>query len=194
MFGGKDEETKKLREEIEELKAQLRELSEQLKAEREKDEEEHRRDERGYAVSVDLGERISEYVGSVLEGVMNSIAGELDRSVFIGPRGIRVDRHRHLEEAKVDPKKAADVMNGLAHENRIRVLEELSRGGLYASELQERLPEISASTLSSHLDILEKAGLIVQEKARGRYLITMPGRLAHRMAEQIAKQVEEGLL
>ena len=194
MFGSKDEETRKLREEIDELKAQLKGLSEQLKAEREEGEKEHRRDERGYAVRVDLGDRISEYVNSVIEGVMNSIAGELDRSVFIGPRGVRFNRPRPREEAKVDPKKAADVMNGLAHENRIRVLEELSTGGLYASELQERLPEISASTLSSHLDILEKAGLIVQEKARGRYLITMPGRLAYRMAEQISKQVEEGLL
>jgi ribosomal protein S19E (S16A) len=44
------------------------------------------------------------------------------------------------------------------------------------------------------LDVLEKAGLVVQEKARGRYLITMPGRLAYQMANEIAKQVEQNSL
>jgi DNA-binding transcriptional ArsR family regulator len=67
------------------------------------------------------------------------------------------------------------------------------RGGKYVSELQEKLAEITASTLSSHLDILEKAGLVVQEKVRGRYLITIPGRMAYRMARKLAKICQEGV-
>ena len=55
---------------------------------------------------------------------------------------------------------------------------------------QKVLKEISASTLSSHLDVLEQVGLISQEKRRGRYLITMAGRIAIKMAAQIAKRVE----
>lgn len=47
-------------------------------------------------------------------------------------------------------------------------------------------------TLSSHLDVLQEAGLIVQEKRRGRYLITMNGRLAIKMASSIAKRVDVG--
>ncbi|GAI57596.1 unnamed protein product [marine sediment metagenome] len=51
------------------------------------------------------------------------------------------------------------------------------------------MPEISASTLSSHLDVLQEAGLITQERRRGRYLITIPGRLAVKMAYQIADRI-----
>jgi len=63
-------------------------------------------------------------------------------------------------------------------------------GGKYISELQERLPEITSNTLSSHLDVLQEAGLVVQEKTRGRYLITMPRRIAYKMANKIAKLLE----
>jgi DNA-binding HxlR family transcriptional regulator len=37
-------------------------------------------------------------------------------------------------------------------------------GGKYINELQEKLSDITTSTLSSHLDTLENAGLVVQEK------------------------------
>lgn len=194
MPGGKDEDVKGLREEIEGLKRQLRGLSEQLQGQTEQGTKENRRADRGYALRVDIGDRISDYVHSMIESVMDGIAGELDRSIFAGRHGIVVGRHRPKEPVKVDPKRAADVMSALGNENRVRVLEELSSGGLYSSELQERLSEISASTLSSHLDVLEKSGLVVQEKARGRYLITIPGRLAYRMANEIAKQVEGNFL
>ena len=195
MFGGKDrdEELRRLKEEIEELKDQLRGLSEGLRGPREEPMEEERPHiDRDYALRFDLGERISDYVTSIVDSVMVGIAGELDRSIFIGPRGIRINRERRPRETvRVDPKRAATVMSALGNEHRIRILDELTSGGRYAGELQERLPEISASTLSSHLDVLKEAGLLVQEKARGRYLITIPGRLAYGMANQIAHQVEE---
>ena len=60
-------------------------------------------------------------------------------------------------------------------------------GGKYVNELQESLPEIAASTLSSHLNVLEEAGLIVQERVRGRYLITIPGRSAYKMARRVGR-------
>ena len=83
-----------------------------------------------------------------------------------------------------------DTIRALGNEHRIKVLKELTWGGLYVSDLQDTLKEISPSTLSSHLDVLQEAGLIVQEKRRGRYLITMSGRLAIKMASSIAKRVK----
>jgi DNA-binding HxlR family transcriptional regulator len=62
------------------------------------------------------------------------------------------------------------------------------KGGKYISELQNSLSEITTSTLSSHLDVLQEAGLVVQERVRGRYLITIPGRIAYKMAGTIVKQ------
>ncbi|HIE18283.1 TPA: hypothetical protein EYP75_01010 [Candidatus Bathyarchaeota archaeon] len=64
--------------------------------------------------------------------------------------------------------------------NEHRILGELASGGLYARGLQERLHDIGASTLSSHLDVLEKAWMLMQEKACGRYLITIAGGLRTR--------------
>ena len=80
-------------------------------------------------------------------------------------------------------------MSAMGNEHRITILRELSWGGMYSSDLQVVLNEISPSTLSSHLDVLEQVGLIHQEKRRGRYLITMVGRTAIKMAAQIAKRV-----
>ena len=156
--------------------------------------EEDRYSDRDYEFRFELGERISDYVTSIVDSVMNGIAGELGRSIFIVPRGIRVSKKRRRgKTVRVEPKRAADVMSALRNEHRLRILEELTFGGRYAGELQEQLSEISASTLSSHLDVLEEAGLIVQEKARGRYLITIPGRLAYRMANQIMDQIDSGM-
>jgi len=198
MFGKKNEdEIEKLKEEIEQLKKQLMKMSEILKEKSEKIEERRRYKDRARASSYvmmfdDLGERISEYVTSMVEGILNGIVGELDRTLTTGRRSGK--RPKIREHVKVDPKTVAEVMSALGNEHRIRILGELVSGGLYAGELQERLHEIGASTLSSHLDILEKAGMIVQEKARGRYLITMAGRLAYQMANEIAKQVDENAL
>jgi len=38
--------------------------------------------------------------------------------------------------------------------------------------------------------VLEEAGLVVQEKVRGRYLITMPGRTAYKMARRVTRFTE----
>jgi len=194
--GNRDEELKRLRDELESLKAQIRELSEgrrkQDEPEGQRESPKEQRDHYGPYVGPDLGERISEYVSGVVDNVVAGITGEMDRSIFIGPGGVRIMKNRRPKPGAIDPKKTATVMSALGNEHRVKILEELTGGGLYASELQEMLPEIGASTLSSHLDVLQEAGLVVQEKARGRYLITMPGRLAIRMASQIARQIDEG--
>jgi DNA-binding transcriptional ArsR family regulator len=177
------EEMKKLREEIAKLKKQLEEVTEN-------------EDRRRRGIYVDIGNRVQDYMQDVMESVAEGVHGELDKSVFIGPRGVRICRRDecHSEEDlyEVDFSKVADVMSALGQEQRLKVLKELASGGKYVNELQEKLSDITASTLSSHLKVLEEAGLVVQEKVRGRYLITMPGRTAYKMAVRVTRFLERG--
>jgi len=169
---------RRLREELASMKEQLREIAERTRRRRK-------------GIYIDIGERVGNYVQDIMEGVAEGISGELERSVFIGPHGIKVFRRRQRpERIRADPVKAASAMSALGHEHRLRILKELMHGGKYISELQEKLPEITSSTLSSHLDVLQEAGLVVQEKVRGRYLITIPGRMAYKMANRIARLIE----
>lgn len=174
------EEVRKLRQELADLKGELH------------GEQEHRR---GRGFYVDIGNNIQDYVQETMQSVAEGISGELERSVFIGPGGVKIIRtHSHQPEPitrqPADLAKTANVMNALSEEHRLGILEQLMNGGKYVNELQQSLTEITASTLSSHLSILTEAGLVVQEKVRGRYLITMPGRTAFLMAVRVAKSVE----
>ena len=177
------EEMKRLKEELTSLKEQLRDV-----AERER--------KRGRGIYIDVGNRVHDYVEDVMEGVAEGIHGELEKSIFIGPRGVRIFREgearRREEEVQVSFPKVAEVMSALGQEHRLRILGELMSGGKYISELQEKLSEITTSTLSSHLDVLQEAGLVVQEKVRGRHLITMPGRAAYKMARRVTRFLERG--
>jgi len=175
------EEMKKLKEDLAAMKEELKDMTE-------------RRKRKG--IYIDIGNRVHDYIGDVMEGVAEGIHGELEKSIFIGPRGVRIFRDRmpreREEETQVSFPEVAEVMSALGQEHRLRVLGELMSGGKYVSELQEKLSEITSSTLSSHLDVLQKAGLVVQEKVRGRYLITMPGRAAYKMARRVTRFLERG--
>jgi DNA-binding transcriptional ArsR family regulator len=189
--------TEELKEEMKRLKEELREVKEKL----EDNLIENRRRQRGYYI--DIGERVRDYVGDVMDGVAEGIQGELEKSIFIGPRGrhIRISAP-HPPEAKihagslqdaekpVDFNKTASIISALGEEHRLRILDELMSGGKYVNELQEKLSDIAASTLSSHLSILEEAGLVVQERVRGRYLVTIPGRSAYKMARRVGSFLE----
>lgn len=167
---------KKLREEMAGLKVTLREMTEnQLK--------------KGRGIYIDVGNNVRDYVDDIMEGVAEGIHGELRKSIFIGPGGVRIVKGVEPsgeEEPETDFERTSTIMSALGHVHRMKILKELMSGGKYANELEEKLPEITASTLLSHLKILEEAGLVVQEKVRGRYLITMPGRSAYKMACKIA--------
>ena len=177
------EEMKKLREELAKLKDQLRGVTE-------------REQRRSRGIYIDVGNRVHDYVGDVMESVAEGIHGELEKSIFIGPRGVRIIKEkltpREEDEGEVNFPKAAEVMSALGQEHRLKILKELVGGGKYINELQEKLSEITTSTLSSHLKVLEEAGLVVQEKMRGRYLITIPGRTAYKMATRITRFLERG--
>jgi len=175
------EDMKKLKEEIANLRNQLKDLAENQGGNR--------------GLYIDIGNPMRHYIDHVMQGVAENVQGELERSVFIGPRGLRIlrseNRAREETEANVDFSKVAQAMSALGHEHRLKILNELVSGGKYINELQEKLPEITTSTLSSHLNVLEETGFVVQEKVRGRYLITMPGRTAYQMAKQATKFLEQ---
>jgi DNA-binding transcriptional ArsR family regulator len=184
------DEMKRLKEEMQALKQQLHDMAAQSS--------EVERKRKG--IHIDINDQlagISDYVAEVMEGVNEGIRGELEKSIFIHPHrgGVVIRRnhehHRppeHIEKA--DLAKAANIMSALGQEHRLKILSELMTGGKYISDFQTALPEITASTLSSHLDVLQEAGLVVQERVRGRYLITIPGRIAYKMAAAVARQRE----
>ena len=135
-------------------------------------------------------DQLGDYIEDFVEDVMEGVAVGLEESLFINPRRHPRPRPRVHADRKLSPdeiQKSADIMGALSNEHRIKILNELSYGGLYASDFQEKLKEISPSTLSSHLDVLEEAGFIVQERRRGRYVITLAGRVAVQMAHQVSK-------
>jgi len=192
-----EEEAKQIPEEEEEQEEPVEALEEEPPEEDEwfdEDEAYYRRRKpwrgtkvRGPFLGEDFGDRLGDYIGGFVEDVMEGVTSELERSLFWEDRPER-ERPTVMSDAEVQ--RTAAVMSALGNEHRIKILKELTWGGLYASDLQDVLKEISASTLSSHLDVLQEAGLIVQERRRGRYLITMSGRLAIKMASSIAKRVK----
>ena len=180
------EEMKRLKEELNAMKQQLNNMT-----------AEHEEKRRG--IYIDVNDRlagVSDYINEVMEGVTEGIEGEIEKSIFIHPHAgqvkiihrDRADREppEHIE--KPDLNKVANIMSALGQEHRLKILQELMTGGKYIGDLQNALPEITTSTLSSHLDVLQEAGLVVQERVRGRYLITIPGRMAYKMSNMIAKQ------
>jgi DNA-binding transcriptional ArsR family regulator len=134
---------------------------------------------------------LSDYVNDVVGSVMSGISSEFERSVFVDPTGAWFDRHMARVQARsISPgeaERAATLMSAMASQHRLRILNELLFGGRYASEIESVLKDISPSTISSHLKTLEEAGLVVQESERGRYLITLPGRIAFKMATRLTR-------
>ena len=117
-----------------------------------------------------FGQSVSDYISDVVESVMSGISSEIEKSIFVDPTGAWFDRHitkvqsGTLSTAEVE--RAASLMSAMASEHRIRILTELLYGGRYAGELEGVLKDISQSTVSNHLTILQKLGLVVQEGNR----------------------------
>jgi DNA-binding transcriptional ArsR family regulator len=176
----------KLKEEVAQLREEVQRLSQAIPSEKAKHSETSGR--RGF------GESLSEYVNDVVQSVMSGISSEIERSVFVDPTGAWFDRHVAKAQARsmsvAEAERASTLMGAMASEHRLRILSELLYGGRYASEIESVLKDISPSTISGHLKILEETGLVVQEGERGRYLITLPGRIALKMATRLTRFLE----
>jgi DNA-binding transcriptional ArsR family regulator len=175
----------RLEQEITRLREEVQRISDSISAERARGTPSPKRN---------LGESLSEYVSDAVESVTSGISSEIEKSVFIDPTGAWFDRHIARVQAKSitqpEAERAATLISAMASEHRLRILNELLYGGRYASEIESVLKEISPSTISNHLKILQEAGLVVQEGDRGRYLITLPGRIALKMATRLTRFLE----
>ena len=179
-------EVSNLKDELEKLRGEVRRLSEAIP------------NQTGKSSSAfekrNVGQSISEYVNDVVGSVMSGISSEMEKSVFVDPTGAWFDRHVSRVQSRTlsaaEAQRAAGLMSAMASEHRIRILTELLYGGRYAGELESVLNDISPSTISNHLKILQEAGLVVQEGDRGRYLVTLPGRIALKMATRLGRFLE----
>ena len=141
-----------------------------------------------------FAQSLSDYVNDVVESVTSGISSEIEKSVFVDPTGAWFDRHIARVQARsitpAEAERAATLMGAMASEHRLRILNELLYGGRYASEMEAVLKDLSSSTISNHLKILQESGLVVQEGDRGRYLVTLPGRIALKMATRLTRFLE----
>jgi DNA-binding transcriptional ArsR family regulator len=180
---GSVEDFGSLKDEVAKLREQVRRISESIPTQKPKSAEP--------AGKGGFGRSVADYVNDVVESVMSGISSEIERSVFVDPTGAWFDRHMARVQARsitaAEAERAATLMSAMASEHRLRILNELLLGGRYASEIESVLKDISPSTISSHLKTLEEAGLVVQEGERGRYLITLPGRIALKMATRLSR-------
>ncbi len=148
----------------------------------------------------EYGRELGDYIKMVVSDAMRG-ANRALRSVFIGPDGarIRIDENgvrvgkSAAEAAKpVDPDEAERLLSPLASGERIRILQLLAEEPRYHQDLME-LSGLKPGTLPHHLKQLEDAGYVTQERVRGRYLITIPGRMALKLAKYLSTQMDSGI-
>ena len=171
----------KLEEEVSRLREEVHRISESISS----------RTPQSSSSKRNLAQSLSDYVTDVVESVTSGISAEIEKNVFVDPLGARLDRRISKVQSKpitqAEAERAAMLMSAMASEHRLRILNELLYGGRYASEIETALKEISPSTISNHLKTLQEAGLVVQEAERGRYLITLPGRIALKMSTRLTR-------
>ena len=144
------------------------------------------------------GREMGDYIKAVVADAMKG-ANKAMRSIFIGPDGdlftrgtehpVRPEDVEHIKP--VPPEDAERLLSPLASGERISLLYLLAEEPRYHQDLME-LSGLKPGTLPHHLKQLEEAGYVTQERVRGRYLITIPGRMALKLAEYLHYQMESG--
>lgn len=106
----------------------------------------------------------------------------------------RLKSRLHGEETKreeasdIDPEALAEFLSVLSSPERILILKLLSERDRYFSELEEELG-LGPSSLRHHLSKLMSSGLVVQERARGKYKISERGRVVFRVLVDLYSRV-----
>lgn len=148
----------------------------------------------------EYGREIGDYIKMVVSDAMRG-ANKAMRSIFIGPDGARIDigengvsvgKSAAKAVKQVPPEDAQRLLSPLASAERIHILYLLAEEPRYHQDLME-LSGLKPGTLPHHLKQLEEAGYITQERVRGRYLITIPGRMALKLAEYLHNQMISGI-
>jgi DNA-binding transcriptional ArsR family regulator len=84
------------------------------------------------------------------------------------------------EYIEFDPEKASNILKPLANAERLKILQGLYSEGKYFTDLVE-ITGLEHSPLRFHLSSLMDAAYAEQERSRGRYLITVYGKIALRL-------------
>lgn len=90
------------------------------------------------------------------------------------------ERKEFAEYIQFNPEKASEILKPLANNERLKILQALYSGGKYFTDLVE-VTGLEHSPLRFHLSSLMDAGYAEQERYRGRYLITVQGKIALRL-------------
>ncbi len=90
----------------------------------------------------------------------------------------------------LDPVEASKMLSALANDIRLLILKLLFYQGRYFSELEE-ITGLNPSPLNFHLAKLIEAGLIKQERSRGRYVITSAGQVVIILISYLWKRLKE---
>ncbi len=95
-------------------------------------------------------------------------------------RKLLSEQKKYTEYTEFDSEKASEVLKPLANAERLKILQALYSEGKYFTDMVE-LTGLEHSPLRFHLSSLIDAGYAEQERYRGRYLITVHGKIALRL-------------
>ncbi len=95
-------------------------------------------------------------------------------------RKLLSEKKEYAEYIDFDPEKASEMLKPLANAERLKILQALYDEGKYFTDMTE-LTGLEHSPLRFHLSNLIDAGYTEQERYRGRYLITVYGKIALRL-------------
>ena len=175
---------KKLEEELEKLKKKLQEMGLQ-RVDRKRVEEPIRIPVVSPEEAVDVEVR-SPIENEILRDVRSIFQRSMQEAASrIAPLSKLVD--------DLDPVEASKTLAALANDIRLLILKLLFYQGRYFSELEE-ITGLNPSPLNFHLAKLMEAGLVVQERARGRYIITRPGQVIIVLISYLWKRFKEAQL
>jgi DNA-binding transcriptional ArsR family regulator len=213
-MGDKDRQIDDVREQLRRLQEQMDELRRKVRDQtpEEAESREHRQEPRPVGPEFEkkiegLGERmgtygegLGQYISMVVKDVMRGVDRTLRSAVLVGPDGRRIHIHKGEPKSggeaaelaeRVPPEEAERLLSPLASAERVRILYLLSERPRYHQDLMEE-SKLAPGTLPHHLKQLEDAGYVTQERVRGRYLITIPGRMALKLAEYLHNQMQSG--
>jgi len=132
---------------------------------------------------INKGETLEE-IEEIIKEAEERVEKAVENESFI--EGVLSDLIRSLE-----PSEVADTLSVLSNPERIRILMLLLEKDRYFSEFED-LMRIGPSSLRHHLSKLVSAGLVKQERSRGKYAITPRGIVALVLLAYLYRKVLKG--
>ena len=144
-------------------------------------------------------EKLTEEIAAIktdlkdLKKKLDDIFSALDRLSEQPPYPIssrEVEDTYTLGKMRIPVDEIAKLLACLSNPERIKILQELSKNAKYFTDLLKPT-KITHSPLRFHLRLLLNAGYIMQERKRGKYLITTKGEQALHAIDRITGVIEQ---